>query len=555
VKKWLFFPFLIAIHPVLASYAGGGKWQPIEYSARPLIVLFTTFILFWLVLAGMMKSWTRSAYALSVFWFLFFAFGDVNYNAVPQPFWLVIPCFAAIAAIGAFGFARAREKSPWPLAIFIAAVIVAGAAIANPLVASPVIYASVWCLITLVFTMWAGAAKGIEKHVSLINVVTIGFMVLPVNSIISFSREAMKYEATMKPAVLETGKSQAKIGEPDVYLFVLDAYGRQDALKRTFNFDNSPFIDALKQRGFYIASHSRSNYAQTEQSFASELNGNYLGALLPEVPAASRNRSLLNSLADESALERAMVEHGYKFVTISTGFPLINRDSDLEDLSDPPGPSLAEIALCYRTPEAGLCLLSPYFHQLHRDRITHAINSAALLPATKQPKFVLVHILAPHPPFVFDAEGNPINPDRQFGLWDANGFVFGVGSGEEYFRQYPQQVQYINKLMLRTVDLIQSQSTIKPVIIIQGDHGSRKGHDMTSLEGTDPTESYENLMAIAAPPSVRKNLYDSITPINLPRALLSGLFGGPFQKLPDRSIYSTWVNPYEYTDVTDKIPK
>ena len=138
-------------------------------------------------------------------------------------------------------------------------------------------------------------------------------------------------------------------------------------------------------------------------------------------------------------------------------------------------------------------------------------------------------------------------------MWDADLFVHAIGTKGEYTFGYPAQLRYINKRLLQTVDAILKLSKTKPVIILQGDHGDRRDHDMRELDKTDVSESYENLIAILGPAPVNKNLYEGMTNVNILRAVTSGLFGGKFEKLPDRSIYSTWQHPFQYTDVTDRI--
>jgi hypothetical protein len=50
---------------------------------------------------------------------------------------------------------------------------------------------------------------------------------------------------------------------PDIYHFILDAFGHSDTLKVIYNFDNSAFIDGPKKRGFIVPAGSRSNYQMT----------------------------------------------------------------------------------------------------------------------------------------------------------------------------------------------------------------------------------------------------------------------------------------------------
>ena len=40
---------------------------------------------------------------------------------------------------------------------------------------------------------------------------------------------------------------------PDVYYVILDGYARADALATHYGYDNEPFLDALRERGFVVA--------------------------------------------------------------------------------------------------------------------------------------------------------------------------------------------------------------------------------------------------------------------------------------------------------------
>jgi len=64
--------------------------------------------------------------------------------------------------------------------------------------------------------------------------------------------------------------------KPDIYYIVLDAYSREDVLAERFDFENAAFLDELRERGFYIAEQSSSNYLRTIFSITSTLNLNYL---------------------------------------------------------------------------------------------------------------------------------------------------------------------------------------------------------------------------------------------------------------------------------------
>jgi hypothetical protein len=69
---------------------------------------------------------------------------------------------------------------------------------------------------------------------------------------------------------------------PDVYLIVLDMYGREDALMAHYNYDNHEFVSNLEDLGFYVASCGRSNYSKTVLSLPSQLNMEYVDNLIED---------------------------------------------------------------------------------------------------------------------------------------------------------------------------------------------------------------------------------------------------------------------------------
>ena len=62
----------------------------------------------------------------------------------------------------------------------------------------------------------------------------------------------------------------------DIYFIVLDGYGRADILANIYQYNNQPFINKLKVRGFYVAEDSYANYNQTRLSIPSSLNMEYM---------------------------------------------------------------------------------------------------------------------------------------------------------------------------------------------------------------------------------------------------------------------------------------
>ena len=68
---------------------------------------------------------------------------------------------------------------------------------------------------------------------------------------------------------------------PDVYSLVMDRYANAQTLADIYGYDNGPFMDALRERGFYVAEDAWANYLKTALSITSALNMEFLdGAAL-----------------------------------------------------------------------------------------------------------------------------------------------------------------------------------------------------------------------------------------------------------------------------------
>jgi hypothetical protein len=112
------------------------------------------------------------------------------------------------------------------------------------------------------------------------------------------------------PATAETGQPdiQPAAQPPDIYYIILDEYARGDVLRQVHGFDNIRFLDALRQRGFYVAAKARSNYSQTRLSLPSSLSMDYLPALPPEDGYELHCRQL-RRLRKDSRMVRRLRRH------------------------------------------------------------------------------------------------------------------------------------------------------------------------------------------------------------------------------------------------------
>jgi hypothetical protein len=361
---------------------------------------------------------------------------------------------------------------------------------------------------------------------------------------------------------------------PDIYYIILDTYGRTDIVKNIYNYDNAAFVDWLRQKGFYVASDSHSNYSQTMLSLASSLNLTYLdaaelkaartttgdprwhvnlnSAAIQLLNAAHENERLpLAHMIQRNRVAETLKEHGYRFVAFTSGYGGVqfpNADvvrraavlSDFEEslLSTTPIPELAEK------------VYDPL--ELHRERVRYVFDHLGDSLGGLGPFFVFAHILSPHSPYVFKADGSAV---------DRAGLKPGVFYDEEVGLRNPAdrarviagyrgQIAYVTRRIQKVIETILADSTRRRIIVLQGDHGPNVEMRWAGPSGVAAAiERLSILNAYYVPSSMRRRLYPSITPVNTFRIILGQLFGQSWNLLPDRSYFSP-ANPYEFEDVT-----
>ena len=514
-ERGVFAPLLLSIQPVLHLFSINVAELSFSEILRPLLVS----LLFGLIVFGVtflfFRDWRRASLVASLFLVLFFLFGDA--------------------------------------AVWISESFALGPARSNLLTLA---------LVTVVMLIWSWI---VQKQIRDVASVNLYFNLL---AILFFLNTGVR----MGSYLLENGLSlapkqpaQAVVaepteGRPDVYYIVLDGYGRQDILQTLYEFDNSGFLNDLSARGFYVAEKPSSNYIQTMLSLSSSLNMDYLQSLNANGTKIDKRGDLVH-LVENNKVRSILAQHGYQLVsfhneykaTISSAeiyyddsqsglaYPVTAFESILIDhsmarvLSHVPALNKALIGMPYDT---------------HRRHILLTFIKLQDVPSLEGNYFVYAHIIAPHPPFVFDEDGRVVNHDTPFTLNDANYYIRDH-SHKNYLAGYRRQIQYVNRLVLETVDAILTRSTTPPIIIIQSDHGPGAYLHWGSLENTLPAERFGILNAYYFPNQDYTRLYPSISPVNSFRVLLNQFFEADYPLLPDRHYYSSWSLPFDFVEVTD----
>ena len=358
------------------------------------------------------------------------------------------------------------------------------------------------------------------------------------------SEETPAPTASPSPTASLTGANK-----PDIYYIILDGYARQDVLQEIYGYDNTAFLQALEDRGFYVATRSRANYCQTYLSLASSLNGTYLDALAAGSLAEGDDRRPLQDMIRQNAAASYLRDQGYTYVAYSTGYTDAEMQSADVYVAAPKSLSQFTSGLMNTTPISPVIALQ---YDLHRQRLLYAFDHLPDAATRDGPTFVFAHICAPHPPFVFAEDGTPITPNREFTLSDGSHYMSGPDRAEtaEYVERYRGQVAFVSQRILQTVDAILAASPTPPIIILQADHGPGAYLYWETPQKTNMKERLSILNAYYVPPEIRAQLYEEITPVNTFRILFNALFGTDYILAPDASYFSTWNHPYRFIPVS-----
>lgn len=358
--------------------------------------------------------------------------------------------------------------------------------------------------------------------------------------------EGPPFLRTERPGPVTTGD------HPDIYVVLLDGYLRPDKQAALFGHDDGAFVEALEDRGFEVATDSRSNYLLTVLSFSSALNIRHLDSerTLAALPVTSllhvrAARQLLN----ENEVFRELHTLGYETVALSSGFEEVAlRQADV--FIDTGQLNEVEI-LTFRHTALGalVAVFAPdMFADAQRSRIDAAFTRAAALAAEDhdRPRFVFIHVPSPHAPVVFDADGGPVPARDLRTFYEEGGPARGL-TREEFGRLYSGQVEYLNRRTLELVDRLTASSASPPVVLVLSDHGSASGVDFNDLEHSDLDERSSNLFA-AYTPGREKVFDDRITLVNVFGRLFNAYFGTRYPLQPD-TVYR-WTPP----SVFDVVP-
>lgn len=250
---------------------------------------------------------------------------------------------------------------------------------------------------------------------------------------------------------------------PDIYYFIFDEAAGFEVARQYWHYNEvDDFVAFLETRDFYVAENSHSGSVITMREIATRLN-------YKDYPITYEDYGIYSEPIANNSVMQYLKSIGYTTVVyqepqyvLPTEFPRLPADY----LFDNPDKNMSNgigVMDDFKRLVLDNTLLRPLVINItpglekHKDFIFYTANhlTSSAIPS---PKFVYVHFLLPHAPFIFNANGGII-PQTTHYNWQA------------YFGNY----QYSLKLAENIIQniLLAADPARPPVIILQSDHGAR----------------------------------------------------------------------------------
>ena len=319
-----------------------------------------------------------------------------------------------------------------------------------------------WAVIVFIAAIHAARARSVAGLTRGLNLVAVVLVVLVSITIVPYelNRAGRSPVSLAGPVTAASGTTSA----PDIYYLVFDRYGSADAIERRFGITDNDLYDWLADRGFQVPADSRGSYRATDFSLAAILNMQYLDNLAEEIGPNSDDRTPAHEMLAQHEVGRFLEEQGYRYYHVGAWFeptasiPIADENlsfdttSEFENvLRDTTIVPAVERVLDIETPETT-------FRDRHREGTLFAFRQLHRLATAPGPKFVLAHVLLPHDPYVFRADGSVI-PEEE------------AKRGEEK-DLYRGHLAFANANIKSVVDdLLSGPDSEDPIVIVQADEG------------------------------------------------------------------------------------
>jgi hypothetical protein len=369
------------------------------------------------------------------------------------------------------------------------------------------------------------------RHTQTINVMSLFLLIIP---LLQIGQHAILTRSSSPANSFDDPTNFQSDTPPDIYYIILDAYNRADNLL-ALGFDNSPFLNSLREMGFFVADCSHSNYQRTALSLASSLNMDYLFNALPNDGPQDDNAQPVYDAITNNLVRHELEQLGYQIIAFQSGY----RWGEWRDADIFYKPDSNLLFVKYLTPFENLFLEStalkiafdfnwlPFLNDIymrygeHYERVHYTLDTLPEIALLPGPKFIYAHLIVPHSPYVFLPDGS-VNPETHKSYWtNAQGYIANV--------------KFINSAIEPVIRRIIQESENPPIIVLQADHGT------VFL----PDRRYFILNAYYLPGKDMEDIPLTITPVNTFRLIFNLYFGTDFPYRDDVSFANDIGRPYK----------
>jgi hypothetical protein len=416
----------------------------------------------------------------------------------------------------------------------------------------------------VLFPLWVAATVGIiwwlvrrpalldraESFLTLTGGLLLGWFVLSIGVARYRSEQALRDSAVVRRATEPIRvRPGAMVGpKRDIYLIVLDEYANAEVTGRLFGFDNHVFLDSLRQLGFVVpAVHS--NYLHTFLSLPSLLNASHIAGLAGELGPRSIDRTLTDHLVRHNRTVPFLKSQGYRYAFFPTLSWEATQHDPRADLEFDPGLEWSPARVVKRSDfrqvlnkTSLLKFVNWETSPLVRRHVERVFAGMSQVPKVPGPVFTFAHVMSPHSPYLFDRNCRPTPSES------------AASRAKHVGPSYVGQIQCINRMVLDLVGTVLRTSEIPPVILLQGDHGSKTllPYKDRTPEAITLAAAKERLGAFGAyylPDHGSEVFGDSVTVVNVMGNVLRHYVGADLDRQPDDLYLSTHNAPYAFKRV------
>jgi hypothetical protein len=512
------YPFLAAVYPILALYAVNlRELVPLQSLLAPVVIALAATGVVMLILRFAFGDWDRAGSLTLVIVILFFTYGTAwsaiagdlpGGQAALLAVWGVL-LVAGLLVVRALGMHRLRSMAP-VLNLVLAVLLVAnGVAI-------------------------------VRFQLSVLGDVSVGRGDVAPGGVASFNVE--------RP--------------PDIYWIILDRYGSEDVVREYYDHDVATFVEALRERGLYVADQATANYLKTYQNLLAARNMEYLDGEEYRARATAPDdwSPLYRDTIGSFRLLEFLRPLGYRFIYTGSHweYTATHDEADVnyvfnaeqDEFIDVLGDSTLLQATEMLVGDAPLDWRQQYWLRTHFqwEKLHDTIGLGS-------PKLVHAHIALPHSPYIFEPDGRFVPKD-----------VERARTREE---NYANNVEFANASTLALIDaLLAADPENPPIIVIQSEEGpfperfEAEGSGFSWTEEATDEELHEKfgimsaffLPGLPGDRAEEAGLYPSITLVNEFRLILNHYFGTEYELLPDRNyVWPKQNDIYQFIDATERV--